>query len=110
MQVFDQCNRCGGTGHWARECETPVADLPKPPAGPAICLHCGLPGHQGCGQPVADYEAAATRARELLNMPRPAVVRSEFRARYGIPARSEEEYRAIARQQVAEFRAQRIAL
>jgi hypothetical protein len=117
-----ECYACGADDHYRKDCPgsggqaqgfaRPAASISNGTSQgvPGVCLHCGLPGHQGCASQAADYPAAAARARELLNMPRPAVAASEFRARYGIPARSEEEYRAIARQQVAEFRAQRIAL
>lgn len=74
---------------------------------PAICLSCGMPGHQGCGHQRADYARAADAARRQLGfaLGKAAERNSEFAQQANLPRRTEEELRALARRQVAEHRA-----
>lgn len=61
---------------------------------------------------VADYPAAAARARELLGWsvdPDDPIVRTPFREHLKLPLRTESQLRALALQQVAESRAARNA-
>lgn len=105
-----KCFNCGEPGHPASMCPARVTPPRPQPASSGICLHCGMPGHQGCGRPVADYAAGAAEARAALGLSLTRRTTTPFREQHDMGPRSEEELRAEARRQVAEFRASRQVL
>ena len=107
------CFRCGETGHIKSECpnRTPAAKTPPvapaPPA-PVItqCLKCGAWGEHAlnCGKPPASPQ----RIAEIIfaaGLDRSEEKTSPFRQWANIGPRRDEQLRRIAREQVAEARA-----
>ena len=117
--MYDEpvCFRCGQVGHLRKNCRS--LSRPRLDAGPLEdewtdppSSHIDVRSLTRPLEEIADYPAAAARAREILAaaLGRPVVSsdaylpQSDFRERYKLPLRTEAELREIARQQVEESR------
>jgi hypothetical protein len=120
---MSECFGCGSDEHLSYDCPNRTRQQAAPGTAPDYVrpsIQDALPAYNTGVPPVkdpseiADYAARAAEARAMLRQAlglgsaeedTSPLVDTPFRRRMGLPPRTEDELRAIARAQVAELRA-----